>query len=252
MRTILAGLLLLLLLPACSSSVTSKNSSSTMACAGLSPSKILQNYLLEYNGTDDSAYGEAVFRYQNPLGPAVQVDSPCGVTTDSFTLNLRNFDFARYVARGTGVKPSLAFTFTDANSATHTNSVTLATIAFNPDPPAALSLAATSTTVTFTATPALSSDLTDYNDLVVLELTDTKSAPRIYVALHPKTSTTFVIKNDQTTATGFHNLFAQGTQLCMRLLREYRSNLASTGDTGAGGVSISRYYTDYKCANVTA
>lgn len=273
MRFISLGLCFLIV--ACGQSIISKDNLTTVTCNAATKAKgtIIQNYLLEYDGfgAKDSTYAEAVFRYSNPLGPSIELDaaSGCAIVTDSLALILRNFNFTRYVARAVAATSSLKFTFTDGSLATHVNTVTLSTVAFNPAPTTmSLTTLATTTGVDVLFTPAFdrgTKDFPNYKDSYVLEITDAPSNPKIYLTMRPhfasplsdepESSTTFRFLEGKTPYFySFKNTFPVASKaMCLRIVKEHREPLTSTTAGGVdSGARVSRYFTDYACVELTA
>ncbi len=254
---LLAITLALIVTDGCGQAVTAKDSSSTAKCSATLPARIIQNYLLQYNADEDKTYFEASLRAGHALGSSLSVQTPCALTTSSATLKERTIGYTRYVARTTGVTTSAVFTFTDFFENPWTNTVALSTITLV-SPPASISAAANckkageSGCFVFNFTPTIDPLV----ESVILEMVDSKLSPMAYKTIAPyrvageTTASKFSITNFAGTTDSIEYTFPIGQPLFARAVREVRTKIPASGDTGGSGFLVSRYYSAYASVTV--
>lgn len=91
--------------------------------------KIYTEYTLYYDGNADKTYARASFKFSNIAGTLLQLDAPSEVTFNGDVLTF-NSTLAYYEKEYAGLKSSGTFVWTDLNSTSYTNAISMKTIEF--------------------------------------------------------------------------------------------------------------------------
>lgn len=86
--------------------------------------KIYASYVMEYNTTNDITYTRTNFHFSNALGTKLELVDPASITVDGDALVFKQ-GLAYYEKTFSGVKASGDFVYTDTESNTFSNTVTM-------------------------------------------------------------------------------------------------------------------------------